>query len=172
MANTTLYIYNIRDDFVNIVKELFSTLIDLIVMSQAEGDTVIITSTQSLYYISIQKSGDTCIFGSTHRKQLNYDPHGLCVNHNNNLVEADESNDCLNVYNSSEDEINTINLPSGVTSLYLASYSSGSYIVTNKFIMHAVPRFEEEISWIDYDGAEQLHVKLYQQEEKCFIFMT
>ena len=122
---------------------------DVTVMTQDDGDKLIITSRNPhcLYYIPVQSAGDTCTLGTTHRKQLNYPPWGLCVNHNNNLVVADLHNRSLHVYNSSGDEISTIKLPSGVTPWYLSSDPSGGYIVTDYN-----PR---QIIWIDGQGAQQ-----------------
>ena len=121
---------------------------DVIVMTQDDGDKLIITSytTHCLYHISVQSAGDTCTLGTTHSKKLRYPPLGLCVNHNNKLVVADQSNDSLHVYNSSGDEINTIKLPSGVTPLYLSSDPSGGYIISGG---------SKQIIWIDGCGAEQ-----------------
>ena len=120
---------------------------DVTVMTQDDGDKLIITSdtTRCLYYIPVQSAGDTCTLGTTHSKQLKYQPWGL-VNHNNNLVVTDQTNGSLHVYNSSGDEINTIKLPSGVTPWYLASDPSGGYIVTD----HSM-----QIIWIDGQGVQQ-----------------
>ena len=117
------------------------------VMTQDDGDKLIITACnpRCLYYIPVQSAGDTCTLGTTHSKQLNYAPWGLCVNHNSNLVVA--CNARLHVYNSSGDEISTIKLPSGVTPWYLSSDPSGGYIVTDDG--------SRQIIWIDGQGAEQ-----------------
>ena len=50
------------------------------------------------------------------------------------------------MYNSLEDEINTIKLPSGVAPRYLTSDPSGGYIVTGD---------SHQIIWIDEQGAQQ-----------------
>ena len=124
-------------------------LCDVTLMTHDDGDKLIITGDEphSLHYVLVQSAGDTCTLGTTHSKKISYDPWGLCVNHNNNLVVADRSNERLHVYNSSGDEINTIKLPSGFNPVYLASDPSGGYIVTGGS--------SEQIICIDGQGAEQ-----------------
>ena len=145
-----LYMYSSSGDLMkrHVVDGMRSSC-DVTVMTQDDGDKLIITSRdpRCLYYIPVQSAGDTCTLGTTHSKQLNYMPCGLCVNHNNNLVVADPHNASLHVYNSSGDEINTIKLPSGVIPWYLSSDPSGGYIVTDGH--------SRQIIWIDGQGAQQ-----------------
>ena len=145
-----LYMYSSSDDLMkrHVVDGTRSSW-DVTVMTQDDGDKLIITSRdpRCLYYIPVQSVGDTCTLGTTHSKQLNYAPGGLCVNHNNNLVVADPGNASLHVYNSSGDEINMIKLPSGATPRYLTSDPSGGYIVTDSG--------SRQIIWIDGQGAQQ-----------------
>ena len=127
---------------------------DVTVMTQDDGDKLIITSQnpRCLYYIPIQSAGDNCTLGTAQSEQLNYDPLGLFVNGNNDVVVADQSNRSLHVYNSSGDEINTIKLPSGMRPVYLTSNSSDGYIVTGGA--------SNQIIWIDGQGAQQKHLKV------------
>ena len=149
-CDDAFYMYSSSDDLMkrHVVDGMRSSW-DVTVMTQDDGDKLIITSRnpRCLYYIPVQSAGDTCTLGTTHSKQLNYTPGGLCVNHNNNLVVADLSNTSLHVYNSSGDEINMIKLPSGVTPWYLSSDPSGGYIVTGGA--------SHQIIWIDGQGAQQ-----------------
>ena len=122
---------------------------DITVMTQIDGDKLIITSRipQCLYYIPVQSAGDTCTIGTAHSKQLNYEPWGICVYGNNYPVVANKNNKILHVYNSSGDEINTIKLPSGVIPWYVSSDPSGGYIVTGGHSNHII--------WIDGKGSQQ-----------------
>ena len=152
--DAALYMYSIRGDLVkkHIVDGMKSSR-DVTVMTQDDGDKLIITSynPRFLYYIPVQSVGDTCTLGTTHSKQLNYTPCGLCVNHNNNLVVADQGNGCLHLYNSSGDEIITIK-PLSVDQLlyYVSPDPSGGYIVTDN---------SNQIIWIDGQGAQQIRHK-------------
>ena len=143
-----LYMYSSSGDLVKMhVVDGMKLSYDVTVMTQDVGDKMIITShdPRCLYYIPVQSAGDTCTLGIPHSKQLSYTPWG-CINHNNNLVVADNSDGSLHVYNGSGDEISTIKLPSGVTPWYLSSNPSGDYIVTDG---------SKQIIWIDGQGAQQ-----------------
>ena len=148
-----LYMYSSSGDLMkrHVVNGMAASR-DVTVMTQDDGDKLIIISqtTCCLYYIPVQSAGDTCTLGTTHKKKLNYKPWGFCVNHNNNLVVADQTTGSLRVYNSSGDEINTIKLPSGVTPYYSSSDPSGGYIVTDH---------SKQIIWIDGHGAEHRRYK-------------
>ena len=166
-----LHMFNGGGDYIKKVSVAGMRATFVTVMTQDEGDKLIISSSDQkcLCYIPLHRSGDVCILGSAHRKQLNYIPTGLCVNHNDNLVAAEMYGDSLHVHNSSGDEINMIKLPYGIMPRYLTSDLSGSYIITNMFNDDSGPRFEE-INWIDYDGAEQLHVKILSRHKlKCHL---
>ena len=147
MHDDALYMYSSSGDLMkrHLVGGM-KTSWDVTVMTQDDGDKLFITSQNPncLYYIPLQSAGDTCTLVTTHNKQLNYAPLGLCVNHNNNLVVADQYNASLHVYNSSGDEINTIKLPSGVTPWYLSSDPSGGYIVSG----------DDQIIWTDGQGVQ------------------
>ena len=125
---------------------------DVTVMTQDDSDKLIISSRspKCLFYIPVQSTGDTCTLGTTHSKKLDYEPWGLCVNHNNNLVVTDRNNKSLHVYSSSEDEINTIKLPSGINLRFVSSTPSGGYVVTG---------CPKQIIWIDGQGVQQRHHK-------------
>ena len=144
-----LYMYSTSGDLMKRhAVDGMKTSWDVTVMTQDDGDKLIITSEspRRLYYIRVQSAGDTCTLGKIRNKHLHYRPHGLCVNDNNNLVVADQTNKSLRVYNSSWDEINTIKLPSRVKPLYLSSDPSGGYIIS---------AVGNRIIWIDGHGARQ-----------------
>ena len=151
-CDSALYMYSSSGDLMkrHVVDGMKQSW-NVTVMTQADGDKLIITSRiqQCIYYIPVQSAGDTCTLGTSHSKQLDYVPLGLCVNHNNNLVVADRYNRNLHVYNSSDDEISMIKLPSVVTPWYLTSDPSGGYIVTDGT--------SNQIIWIDGQGAQQKH---------------
>ena len=148
--DAALYMYSSSGDLMkrHIVDGMTSSW-DVTVMTQDGSDKLIITSRdpRCLYYIPVQSAGDNCTLGTAQSKQLNYDPLGLCVNDNNDVAVADQSNKSLHVYNTSGDEINTIKLPSGVRLVYLTSDPSGGYIVTGGH--------SNQIIWIHGQGAQQ-----------------
>ena len=151
-----VFIYSSNGDLVKKhVMQGIKGLCDVTLMTHDDGDKLIITGDKphSLHYVLVQSAGDTCTLGTTHSKKISYDPWGLCVNHNNNLVvaEADWDNGRLHVYNSSGDEISTIKLPSGFNPVYLASDPSGGYIVTGGT--------SKQIILIDGEGAQLRHCK-------------
>ena len=120
---------------------------DVMVMTQDGSDKLIITSLypHSIYYISVQSTGDTCILGTTHRKKISYFPWGLCVNHNNNMVVGDHNNTSLHVYNSLGE-----------------STRSSCHLVVDRVTCHQIPLVatllltpQGRSSWIDGQGAEQ-----------------
>ena len=146
--SAVLYVYSSSGELIqkHIVNGMKGS-VNVRVMTHSTGDKLVISSktTLCLYYIPVQSIGDTCTLGTTHSKQLNYKPYGLCVNNQNNLVIADLSNVSLHVYNSSGDEITTIKLPSGVTPRYLSPDPSDGYIITGN----------KQVVWIDGQGAQQ-----------------
>ena len=151
-GDAALYMYSSSGDLIKKHEVIgMKASRDVTVMTQDDGDKLIITSENYLDYIPVKIAGDTCILGNTHCKSLNYEPYGLCVNHNNNLVVADRNNGSLHVYNSSGGEINTINLKAGDKMLYYVSPDpSGSYVVTDN---------SNQIIWIDGQGAQQRRCK-------------
>ena len=165
LVNGRLQMYSSRGDHIQdvIVGGIYHYPFDVTVMTQDDGDKLIFTSLdpRCLYYTPIQSVGDTCTLGTTHSKQINYRPYGLCVNHNNNLVVADRDNEGLHVYNSSGDEIYTIKLPSGVIPSYLASHSPGGYIITNLVI-----NTFKQISWIYEGGTSPSYWKITRSSEQ------
>ena len=147
--DNALHMYSSSGDLMKRrVVDGMKTSYDVTVMTQDDGDKLIITSQNPhcLYYIHVQSVGDTCKLSTTHSEDLDYAPLGLCVNHNNNLVVTDQSKGRLHVYNCSGHKINTFILPSGVTPRYLSSAPSGGYVVTGE---------AKQIIWIDGQGAQQ-----------------
>ena len=151
LNDTSLYMYSDKGDLVRKhISVGMEGLRDLILMSlKPDNDKLVITARypHSLCYIPIHRVGGKSVLGDTQQDKLNYEPWGLCLNVDNNLVVTDQSNRSLHVYNSAGDEINTIKLPSGVKPRYLSSDPSGGYIVTDGN--------SKQIIWIDEQGTEQ-----------------
>ena len=148
--DSAVYMYGSSGDLMKKhVMEGMNGLYDVTLMTHDDCDKLIITGDNPycIYYIPLQSAGDTCTLGTTHSKKIGYEPFGLCINHNNNVVISDRDKKILHVYNSSGDEINTIKLPPGVKPVYLAADPSGGYIVTSGD--------SKQITWIDGQGAQQ-----------------
>ena len=110
---------------------------NVILVRMDEGDKLVITSFDpcSLYYIPVEAAGDKCVLGESSSQTLNYAPRGLCVDYQQNLVVLDDRNKSLHFYNSSEDEVMTMKLPSGVDPVYVCVDQFGGYVVTDKNII-------------------------------------
>ena len=123
---------------------------NVILVRMDEGDKLVITSFDpcSLYYIPVEAAGDKCVLGESSSQTLNYAPRGLCVDYQQNLVVLDDRNKSLYFYNSSEDEVMTMKLPSGVDPVYVCADHFGGYVVTDKEY--------HQITWINATGKEMM----------------
>ena len=126
---------------------------DLTLTTHADGDKLIITdySAKCLRLVPVKTVGDQCKLGPTQSQQLIYNPWGVCVNSQNNLVVADYNGDCLHVYNNSGQNISTVRLPSGVSPRYLSADPSGGYVITCNV--------SGQIIWVDEEGKKRNVIK-------------
>ena len=122
---------------------------DLTLVSHDDGDKLIIADCngKSLHFLPVKTVGDKSEIGTTQSQKLIYNPWGVCVNSQNNLVVADRKGKCLHVYNNSGQNIGTVRLPSGVSPRYLSADPSGGYVITGNA--------SGQIIWVDEEGKEK-----------------
>ena len=148
-GNSSLYMYSCTGVLIknHVISEMLYPY-DLTLMTHADGDKLIITdySAKCLRLVPVKTVGDQCKLGPTQSQQLIYNPWGVCVNSQNNLVLADRKGKCLHVYNNSGQNISTLRLPSGVSPWYLSADPSGGYVITGAF---------GQITWVDEEGKEK-----------------